>query len=168
VYLRADFNERASTAQAIRDLTARGFSPNDLDVFSDEPLEFPPGLLDRPSHMSFAAITGAIVFCLLAILFVYFTEHNYPLTTGGMPLFSFWSAGVVVFELTMFGAILTTFVWFLKESKLPRWARQEPAPAVEPGIICLRVRCVPEQADDVSRSLQRAGAKDVRRIGDRA
>jgi Protein of unknown function (DUF3341) len=168
MYLRADFIENTSTAQAIRELTAKGFSPGDLDVFSDEPVEFPRGLLDRPSHMSFAAVTGAIVSCSLTIAFVYFAQRNYPLITGGMPLFSVWATAVIFFELTMFGAIVTTFLWFLKESGLPRLARRAPVPAVEPGVICLRVRCLPEQVDDVSRYLQRAGANNVRRIGDPA
>ncbi|MGA8593857.1 MAG: quinol:electron acceptor oxidoreductase subunit ActD [Bryobacteraceae bacterium] len=166
MYLRADFIEQTSTAQAIRELTAKGFGAGDIDVFSDEPIDFPHGLLDRPSRMSFATVTGAVVFCLLTIAFVYFTQHNYPLMTGGMPLFSFWATGVIFFELTMFGAIVTTFAWFLKESRLPRFTRRAPVPAVEPGIICLRVRCLPEQSDDVSRYLQRAGANNVTRIGD--
>lgn len=168
MYLCGDFDQKTATAQAIRELRSQGFGPDSVDVFSDEPVEFPRGLLDRPSHMSFAAVTGAIVFCLLAIAFVYFAQYNYPLRTGGMPLFSFWATGVIFFELAMFGAIVTTFLWLLKESGLPHFARRAPVPAIEPGVICLRVRCLPEQSDNISRSLERAGANNVRPIGDPA
>ena len=165
MYLSAAFHDKETTVQAIQELKAIGFGSHDLDVYSDEPVDFPPGVLERSSRMSLAVVTGAITFCLLTIGFVYFTQRDYPLITGGMPLFSFWATGVVFFELTMFGAIVTTFFWFLKESRLLR-SRREPTPSVEPGIICLRVRCSPEQAEAAGRYLDRAGANSIRRMGD--
>jgi hypothetical protein len=169
VYLSGDFHNQKSIAGALRDLQAIGFSPEDLEVFSNEPLEFPQGLLDRRSHMSFAVVLGAITFCLLIIGFVYFTQYNYPIVTGGMPIFSFWSTGVIFYELTMFGAIVTTFFWFLGESGLlRRRSRRPPAPALEPGVIALTVRCRPDQADAARRSLESAGAGDVKTIGEAA
>src|SRR5690242_14679352 len=112
MYLAGDFHERDATLRTLKNLRSKGFGPGDLDIFSDEPIELPRGVLDRPSRMSFAAVTGALTFCLLTISFVYFTQHDYPLITGGMPLFSFWATGVVFYELTMLGAILTTVAWF--------------------------------------------------------
>ncbi len=166
MYLSGDFQDQKSTAQAILDLKASGFSPEDLDVFSNEPLEFSAGLLTRRSHMSFAVVIGAITFCLLIIGFVYFTQYNYPVITGGMPIFSFWATGVIFYELTMFGAIVTTFFWFLRESGLMRRRRQgPPAPAVEPGVIALRIRCDADQADTARRSLEASGADNVQTIG---
>jgi hypothetical protein len=164
MYLAGDFPDKQSAAQAIGNLKASGFGPDEMDIFSDEPVEFARGVLDRPTSMSLAAVTGAITLCVLTISFVYFTQYNYPLITGGMPLFSPWATGVVFYELTMLGAIITTFSWFLKESGLLR-RRRAPTPAVEPGIICLRVRCNSDQSDVVRRSLERAGALGVRHIG---
>ena len=165
MYFKGDFREKRSAAEAIGDLKANGFMPDELDVFSDEPVEFSRGVLDRPSRMSLAAVIGAMMACFGAIWFVYFTQHNYPLITGGMPLFSGWATGVVFYELTMFGAIVTTFLWFLKESGLLRRRRQSPVPAIEPGIISLRVRCTASQAEAAVRCLERAGAEDIREIG---
>jgi Protein of unknown function (DUF3341) len=118
--------------------------------------------------MSLGVVAGAITFCLLAIGFVYFTQYNYPLITGGMPLFSFWATGVIFYEMTMLGAILTTFIWFLAESGLLRRNRKAPVPAVEPGMICVRLRCQPDQVDAAGGYLERAGATNVRKIGDPA
>ena len=42
-------------------LQAAGIDAGDMDVFSEEPVEFPRGVLDRPSRMSLAAVVGAIV-----------------------------------------------------------------------------------------------------------
>jgi hypothetical protein len=165
LYLTADFQEKESTRAAIQELKTTGFSPDDLAVFSDEPVEFPRGVLDRPSHMSLAVVTGALTFCLLAIAFVYFTQYNYRLITGGMPVFSFWATGVVFYELTMFGAILITFVWFLRESGLVRRGPREPVPQVEPDVICLRVRCSSDRTGDVNRLLSSAGGANLRELG---
>jgi hypothetical protein len=165
VYLAADFQEKGSALRALRELKSLGFGTEDLSIFSDEPVELPRGVLDRPSHMSFVVVSGAIVFCGLAIAFVYFTQYNYPLITGGMPLFSFWATGVVFYELTMFGAIVTTFAWFLWESGLIR--RRDPrvpVPAVQPEIICIRVHCRPEQVSETRRSLQHSGGDNLREM----
>jgi hypothetical protein len=166
VFFTGDFFAQDAAIRALVDLKANGFTPAEIAVFSDEPIEFPQGVLHRPSHMSLAVVIGAITFCLLVIGFVYFTQYNYPVVTGGMPIFSFWATGVVFYELTMFGAIVTTFFWFLKESRLPRRGRRLPTPSVEPGIICLRVECSPEQAEAARHSLESTGAENVRTIGD--
>jgi hypothetical protein len=165
MFLAGDFLHRDAAVRALLDLKANGFTPADLAVFSDEPLEFPHGVLRRPSHMSVAAVTGAITSCLLTIGFVYFMQHNYAITTGGMPIFSFWATGVIFYELTMFGGIVTTFYWFLRESGLLRRGARAPAPLVEPGVISLRVESPPDRADAVRHSLESAGAENVRTIG---
>jgi hypothetical protein len=168
VYLKAEFRDKETAARAILGLKANGFVPDALDVFSNEPVEFADGVLDRPSRMSLVVVASALTFCLLAILFVRYTQYDYPLVTGGMPLFSFWSTGVVFYELTMLGAILSASAWFLWESGLVRWRGgrrgSAPVPEVEPGVICLRVRCEEEQTQLASRQLEQAGATGVTKL----
>lgn len=166
MFLAADFFEQDAATRALRSLRANSFTPADLAVFSGEPIEFPRGVLDRPSRMSFVVVLGAITAFLLVVGFVYYTQHDYPIVTGGMPIFSFWATGVVFYELTMLGAILTTFLWFLHESGLLKRGPRPPAPPVEPGVICLRVQCRPEQADATRRWLDVAGAANIRTLGD--
>jgi hypothetical protein len=168
MYLTGEFQQAQSAAAAIHELRADGFCTEDLVVFCDEPVEFRRGVLDRPSRMSLASVLGGIAFLSLVIGFVYFTQHNYPLVTGGMPIFSFWSTGVIFYEMTMLGAILATFVWFVWESRLLRRRPREPVPVPEPGWICLRVRCNAEQAVRVAHCLNRAGSAQVRELGDPA
>jgi ActD protein len=166
MYLTGDFHEMQSAAAAILELKANRFSPEDLVVYSDEPVEFPRGVLDRPSRMSLASVLGAISFLLLAVSFVYFTQLNYPLVTGGMPLFSFWATGIIFYEMTMLGAIVVTFAWFLKESGVFSRRKRGPAPVVEPGWICLRVRCDANRVSEVTHWLNRAGAAGVKKLGE--
>lgn len=166
MYLKADFQDRTTLIGAIRELRGDGFSSVDLDLFSDEPIELPRGVLDRRSRMSLTVVTGAVTLCLLTIGFVYFTQYNYPLVTGGMPLFSFWATGVIFYELTMLGGILTTLACFLWESGLLRRKRGAPVPLIEPGTFCLRVRCDANRMNDASSALERSGALRVGAIGD--
>ena len=166
MYLIAEFLERESIVQAIQRLKENGVAVADLDIFSEEPVEFYRGILDRPSRMSLGAVLGAIVNGSLATALVYFAQHNYRLDTGGMPVFSFWGTGVITYEMTMLGAVLATFGWFLWESGLIRKRdKTKPVPMVPAGSICLRVRCGTEQETKVTEVIKSSGALGIERRG---
>ena len=164
MYLTAELPDVAATILALEALKARGATGDDLDLFSTEPVELPPGVLDRPSRMSLFAVLGAATLCVLAMTFVWWTAHQYPLVTGGMPLFSFWASGVIFYEMTMLGAIAGTFLFLLWESDLLWERRRAPHPVPEPGVIALRVRCEPDQVADTGECLYRAGATRVEKL----
>jgi hypothetical protein len=166
MYVTGEFRETEQTTEAIRALRARGIEPDDLDVFSAEPVELAPGVLDRRSHMSLIAVLAAIAALLSAVGFVYYTQHVYPLSTGGMPIFSAWATGVIFYELTMLGSVAATFVWFLFESGIIMRDRAAPVPMPIPGSIFVRVRCESQQAFEAGECLNRAGAVSVRRAGE--
>jgi hypothetical protein len=164
MYLIGEFREKESAADAIRSLRASGIQTADLDVFSEEPVEFPRGLLERPSRMSLMSVGGGILFGALATGFIWWTQHNYRLVTGGMPVFSLWATGVITYEMIMLGAIVATFGWFLWESGLVRKRdSRAPIPEVEPGSMCLRVRCRGDETDQAIDAMRRAGAVGVER-----
>ena len=164
MFLAAEFFDREAVVRALRALKSDGCGSDELAVFSDEPVELPRDALHRHSHMSLAVVISAITFCLLTIGFIYFTQYNYPVITGGMPIFSFWATGVIFYELTMFGAIVSTFFWFIRESGLLRRGPRKPALAVEPGLIALRVECGSNRADAVCQLLESAGAVNIRNL----
>ena len=167
MYLVGEFREKAEVAAAIRSLRAAGLGTGDLDLFSEEPVELPRSVLGRPSRMSLASVAGAVVFGALATAFMYYAQHDYRLDTGGMPVFSFWATGVITYEMTMLGAIVATFVWFLCESGLARKRdRGAPVPKVDPGSICLRVRCGAEQAPRAAEVMRRTDAIHIERRGE--
>jgi hypothetical protein len=161
-YLLSEFHDQNSVTTAIHSLRAAGVSPADLDIFSEEPIEFPRGVLDRPSHMSRVSVLGAIALGTGATAFVWWSQNNYAVVTGGMPVFSFWGTGVITYEMTMLGAVLATFGYFLWESGLIRKRdKSAPVPTVQPECICLRLRSA---SDDVTRPtalLRAAGAISV-------
>jgi hypothetical protein len=69
--------------------------------------------------------------------------------------------------MTMLGAVVTAFGWFLWESGLIRKrGRTGPVPEVAPGSICVRVRCSAEHSMRAVEAMRRAGAIDIERGGD--
>jgi len=93
MYLIGEFRDKEEAAKAIHSLKAGGFGAADLDLFSEEPVEFRRGVLDRPSRMSVMSVLGAVAGGALGTAFVYLAQHNYRVITGGMPTFSFWATG---------------------------------------------------------------------------
>ena len=160
----ADFREQSQLEAAILALKAVGVDAEDMDVFSEEPVEFHRGVLDRSSHMSLVAVLGAIIGGGLATAGVYAAQHNYQVITGGMPVFTFWGTGVITYETTMLGSVLATFGWFLWESGLLRKRDKTiPVPTVLPGVMCLRVRCFDPHVTRARQILDSAGAIDIAR-----
>lgn len=166
MYLIAEFRDQSKLENAILALKTQGVTALDMDVFSEEPVEFRKGILDRPSRMSLVSVLGAITVGGLATTGIYAAQHSYVTITGGMPVFSFWGSGVITYETTMLGAVLSTFGWFLWESGLLRKRdKGVPVPHVAPGSMCLRVRCGEDDANGTAQILDRSGAASVERKG---
>jgi Protein of unknown function (DUF3341) len=164
VYLIGEFHEKEAAVAAIRMLKANGIGPASMDLFSEEPVELPRGVLDRPTSMSRAGVCGAILFGVAATAFIWWAQNNYRLPTGGMPVFSFWATGVITYEMTMLGAIVAIFGWFLWESGiLRRGDKLAPVPVVDPGSLCLRVRCDENEVSQVDEAMRHACAVDIQR-----
>ena len=166
--LTADFGDPRSVASAIRALQARGYGAEEIDVFSTAPVELAEALLKRPSRMSPVAVISAVAFGLSAIAFVHYTQYDYRIVTGGMPIFSWWSNGVIFYEFTMFGSISATFVMFLLESGLLGRRRAIPAPLLEAGRIYVRLLCNVDDAPPAADCLYQAGATSVEKLEEQA
>ncbi len=160
MYVRAEFRDHDSVAAGIESLKRGGVGTNVIEVFSARPVEFEPGVLDRPSHMSLFAVLGALLFGVGSTAFMFWTQLDYPLITGGMPLNSGWATGVITFEFTMMGAILGTVGVFLWESRLLR-SGGRPAPAIRDDVLTLQVACEEREEGRIITVLRGAGAIHV-------
>ena len=169
MYLMSEFSEPSTLTVAVQALKARGIAPENLDIFSSEPVDLEHGVLDRPSRMSLHAALGGATLGLLSVAFVYYAQLNYRLITGGMPYFSPWATGVVHYELTMLGAVAATFLTFLWEAGLLRRDKAAPVPVLAAsGHIYLRVRCEAGQVLAAGACLYQAGAANVEKIGEKS
>ena len=164
MWVSAKFHEPQAAGPAIVSLKRYGLGRDEIEVYSGKPLELGPGVLDRPSRMSLIAVLAGICSGSAVTAFIVYTQLDYPLVTGGMPLTSGWATGVVTFEVTMAGAIVATALMFLWESGLLRGCGRLPAPKVAAGEVVVRVQCAEEVAGPVVDSLQRSGAAKVETI----
>ena len=157
--INAEFRETKEVAAAVASLRGQGVRPEHVEIFSSKPVELEPDLLDRPSHMSLFAVVAALAAGTGMTAFMFYTQQDYPLVTGGMPLNSGWATGVVTFELTMVGAILGTVFMFLWESGLLR-RRLHPLPELPEDGIVLQVDCRTDLAT-AEEALRHCGARHI-------
>ena len=65
------------------------------------------------------AAGGGVLGLIVAYLLASGTQKAWPLDTGGMPVVAMWPNIIIMFELTMLGAILATVVSLFITARLP-------------------------------------------------
>jgi Protein of unknown function (DUF3341) len=160
------------TNSARRALTAlRGasshfhFNLKAIVIMSSEPLleEEGFGWEDQRTLMPWLAPLGALAGGGVGYALSAFTQRTYPLPTGGMPIVAMWPTGIIMYELTMLGAILTTIVAFVIESGLPNYKKRLYDPEVTNGKILVGVSELDANCRvELEQLLYRAGAGQVK------
>jgi hypothetical protein len=107
--------------------------PESVTVISAEPLEEEITASGQHSWMAWIAVAGGVLGGTAGYSLAAFTQRTYPLPTGGMPIVAQWPTGIVMYELTMLGAILATIITLLITTKLPRYKNRIYDPAVSFG-----------------------------------
>ena len=143
-----------------------GFAPEKIVVVSGEPYEGYE-FADRyaKSPMFPLAALGALVGGTCGYFLTTLTQHAYPLPTGGMPLSPVWTNGIIVYELTMLGAILTSVIFMLISGGLPDFGPHLTDPEIWTGKILVGVTDPPaDSAAAIESTFRQAGASDLRRF----
>lgn len=137
-------------------------------LMSCEPLEEEGfGWEEQKTPMPWLAVLGAFVGGVCGYLLASFTQRTYPLPTGGMPIVAMWPTGIVMYELTMLGAIVTTILTFLIGAKLPDFKKRLYDPEVTNGRILVGViDCESEFRAEIRRLLE-DGAEQVKEYSTR-
>ena len=140
--------------------------PGSIRVISAEPIEEEiTAAGERHSRMPWIAVAGGICGGTAGYTLAAFTQRTYPLPTGGMPIVALWPTGIVIYELTMLGAILATIVTFLITARLPRYRNRIYDPAVSHGKILVGLTNMDH--DDRPKLMQKLhdlGAEQVKEI----
>ncbi len=147
--------------RAVDALRSGGVADTQITVLTAEPMEdYEFGAIDHQSRLWYIASLGGVAGCLVAVWLTRMTELAWPLPTGNMPIVTWWPNLIVVFELTMLGAILATVGALMVTGRL---LRRRPAlydPAVSDGQILVGVES-PRDRGAVERALTAAGAASV-------
>ena len=146
--------------RAYTGLKRAGIATRDITVVSGEPFEaFEFSHRDHSMILFRLAQVGGVIGFVLAVLLVRGTEMAWPIVTGGMPIVAWWPNLVIVFEMTMLGAIVTTVVSLLVTASLPTFKGALYDPAVSDGKILVGV---PGSSDAIREALTASGASVVK------
>jgi hypothetical protein len=111
------------------------------------------------------AVLGAAVGGTCGYLLTTLSQKSYPIFTGGMSLSPTWTNGIIVYEMIMLGAILTTLVVLLIGAGLPNFKGGLTDPEIGTGKILVGVVDPPENCKaELERRLQQAGASQVKQF----
>jgi hypothetical protein len=158
------FQEPLAAQRAYTGLRRAGVAEADITVISAEPfeaLEF--SHRDKSMILFRLAAVGGAVGLVAAVLLTRGTSLAWPLVTGGMPIVAWWPNLVIIFEMTMLGAILTTVVSLLVASKLPTFEKGLYDAEVADGKILVGVPLTGDRsADAVRAALDAGGATSVK------
>jgi len=134
------YDHPAAAQRVYTQLKRAGLKDGDITVISAEPFEaFGFSHRDHSLILFRLALLGGILGFLTGVGLTVGTEHAWPLVTGGMPIVAWWPNLIVIFEMTMLGAILTTVVSLLVTGKLPSRKRSLYDVAVSDGKILVGV-----------------------------
>jgi hypothetical protein len=141
-----------------------GIGERQIVVVTAEPFDgydFPDD--HSQTHIFLLASIGGIVGAIFGYWLTRFTQVSYPLNTGGMPIVSLWTNGIIIYELTMLGAIVWTLVTLLITARLPHFGKSLSDPAIWHGKILVGVTDPPEQArPELEKQFRQAGASEVK------
>ena len=154
-----------SAQRAVNGLRAAGLAPSAITVLTGEPLEDQHFFEEnKTTRMWYIACAGGLGGMLGSAWLTRMTELAWPLQTGNMPIVAWWPNLIVIFELTMLGAILATVLTLFITAKLPGRLPNLYDPEVTNGKILVGVEN-PSAATlpALERALLAGGAAELKR-----
>ena len=156
------FERPEEVASALERLRAAGFGGHDVEILSDSP--YPEGAFgEEPVRHRLYVFPFVGAGCGLAVglLVTIATQLSFPLVTGGKPILSVPPMINVLYEGTMLGAIVFTFLGVLFESRLPDFRPTPYDPRISEGYLGVVVRRTADHAAAARDALRAAGAFDI-------
>jgi hypothetical protein len=147
---------------AVDRLRAAGVPDGRITVITNEPMDaYEFARLHGPTRQWYAAGAGGIAGLSAGVWLARMTELAWPLPTGNMPIVSWWPNLIIVFELTMLGAILATVGTLIVTARLVRRTPALYDPAVSAGRILVGVDA-PRDLASVERAFLSSGGEPTR------
>jgi len=147
-------------SDAIEDLRNLGIPDQDMSILSGIP--YSDKILGRPlvwTHIVKVALGGAVTGFLLAVFLTFGTVLWYPQRVGGQPIYAMPTSFVVIFEVTMLGMLVSTFIGVFIEAITPSLGPKGYHPKISDGNIGILFTCPPEKDSAVDAALVAAGAE---------
>lgn len=155
-----------SAQQAFNRLKTAGVTPAEITVITAQPMEeFEFGNLDKATYMWWFACLGGLIGMSFGFGLAYLTEYAWEINVGGLPIFAWWPNLIIIFELTMLGAIIATTLTLVITALLPTKGRTLYDPEVTDGKILIGVENPREGSiEELERSLSAPPGARVKHI----
>jgi hypothetical protein len=152
--------------RAVDGLRAAGVADADIQVMSSEPFEEHAfGQRDHATWMPWIALLGGVIGFGLGDWLTSATQQAWPIVTSGMPIVAPWPNLIVIFEMTMLGALLATVATLLVTARLPRRLPRLYDREVSNGYILVGIqKPIADLTPQVAAALEGAGEGRVRAI----
>ena len=139
--LYALYTDPDAVQRAVDGLRSAGVAEREIVVMSSEPFEeYEFSHRDSATWLHWIAGLGGVLGLTAGYWLTRTTQMLWPLKTSGMPIVSPWPNLIVIFEMTMLGAILATVVTLLITAKLPSRLPHLYDPEVTNGYILVGVQ----------------------------
>ena len=150
--------------RAVNSLRSAGYDEHDITVITAAPMEeYEFSHIGRHSYQWYIACGGGLLGLLFGTWLTTYAENSWPIVVGNMPIVAWYPNLIVIFELTMLGAVLSTVATLIVTAGL---ARRTPAlydPEVSSGAILVGVG-TPRADGDVERILGAVPGARVRTV----
>jgi hypothetical protein len=159
----AVFADLDPAADAIDQLRAMGIHDDCMNVISGIPVT--EAMLGRPSQWTNVprlAMGGAILGFLVGAFLAFVSPTMYEIKVGGQYFVPGPPSVVVIFELTMLGMLLSTFLGVFLDSYFPSYRPMEYVKEVSDGKIAILIECPVVEEKKLMDTLKKMGAESIR------
>ncbi|HUR33606.1 MAG TPA: quinol:electron acceptor oxidoreductase subunit ActD [Vicinamibacterales bacterium] len=152
--------------RAVNSLRSAGYGDNDITVISAAPMEeFEFSHIGRESFQWYIACGGALLGFLASTWLTTFGENAWPISVGNMPIVAWYPNLIVVFEMTMAGAIISTVITLVVTAGLARRMPKLYDPEVTAGKILVGIASPRDESGaDVERALRAAPGGQLKTV----
>ena len=160
--LLAVFSDLGPAADAIEHLRTMGVHDDCMNVISGIPVT--EAMLGRPSQWTNVprlALGGATLGFLAGAFLAFVSPTMYEIKVGGQGFVPGPPSVVVLFELTMLGMLLSTFLGVFLDSYFPNYRPMKYVNEVSDGKIAILIECPDADEKKLTEALRKLGAESV-------
>ena len=160
--LLAVFADLEPAADAVEQLRRLGVHDDCMNVISGVPVT--EAMLGRPrqwTNVPRLAMGGAAVGMLTGLFLGFMSPNMYTIQVGGQPFAPVPPAIIVIFEMTMLGLLLSTFLGVFLDSYFPNYRPMHYVAEVSDGKIAILIECPQADEAKIIEAMKKLGAESV-------
>ena len=157
------FEDLDPAVEGIEKLRNLGIEDDKMNVISGIPVTEP--MLGRPhvwTNVPRLALGGSLGGFVIGLLLTVATPISYPISVGGLSLISIPPSIIIVFEMTMLGMLISTFLGVFLDSQFPSYSPKEYIPEISDGKIAILFQCPEDKEREIKAELIKLRAEEIK------